>query len=215
MSDAPALLIFPAGGPLVVDVEESCARLGRRIGAVVANRPGPRHSLDPSRILDVGQLPLDAAGWVFLCPLFTPANRRLAVAEALGHGWGAADALIDPTAIVPPSVEAAEGVYVNAGVVIGAASRLGAHVLINRAASLGHHCEIEAFASIGPAVVLAGQVRVGEGAVIGTGAVLASGVSVGAGASVAPGTVLRRDLPPGAVAFGPSTPITIPGEPRE
>lgn len=198
------ILIFPAGAPLVVDVEESCARLGWRIGAVVPNQPGPRHSLDPSRIQEAGSLPPEASLWRFLCPLFTPANRRAAVAEASARGWTAAAPLFDPTSIVPSSTEAAEGVYVNAGCVLGAASRLGPFVLVNRAVSLGHHCELAAFACIGPSAVLAGQVRVGTGAIIGAGAIIASGVSIGAGAVVSPGAVLRKDLPDGALAYTPS-----------
>jgi hypothetical protein len=211
MSVSATILIFPAGAPLVVDVEESCARRGLRVGAVAANRAGPRHSLDEARILEVGELPPEAGGWLFICPLFTPANRRSAVAEAHALGWRAAPALFDPTAIVPPSVVAAEGVYVNAGVVMGAACQLGPHVLVNRAASLGHHCVLEAFVAIGPAAVLAGQVRVGEGAVVGAGAIVASGVSIGAGAIVSPGAVLRRDLPAGALAFTPSARIRAGG----
>ncbi|MCU0890015.1 MAG: hypothetical protein MUC64_18775 [Rubritepida sp.] len=84
-------------------------------------------------------------------------------------------------------------------------------MLVNRAASLGHHCVLEAFVAIGPAAVLAGQVRVGEGAVVGAGAIVASGVSIGAGAVVSPGAVLRRDLPAGALAFTPSARIRAGG----
>ncbi|MCU0890016.1 MAG: hypothetical protein MUC64_18780 [Rubritepida sp.] len=69
MSVSATILIFPAGAPLVVDVEESCARRGLRVGAVAANRAGPRHSLDEARILEVGELPPEAGGWLFICPL--------------------------------------------------------------------------------------------------------------------------------------------------
>jgi sugar O-acyltransferase (sialic acid O-acetyltransferase NeuD family) len=196
------VLIFGAGGPLTPELEESCARLGLRVAAAVLNRPGPGFSIEPTRLMAAQDLRPEQRNLPFLCPLFTPANRRLAVAEALALGLRPAPALIDPTAILAVSASVAVGSFVNAGCIIGSLTRIGRHVLVNRGASLGHHAEIDDFASIGPGAVLAGQIRVGAGALIGAGAVVEPGLTLGEGSVLAAGAVLRRDLPSGALAAG-------------
>lgn len=197
-----ALLVYAAGGPLTADVEETCRRLGLPIAALVRNRPGDCVVLDAALLLDHDALGEGHRQHPFLCPLFTPANRRLAVAEALALGLCAAPALVDPSAIVAASTAIGEGSFVNAGCTIGAAGRIGAFVIVNRATSLGHHAEVGDFAAIGPGVVVAGQVAIGAGALLGAGAVVAPAVRIGAGCRVAPGTVVNRDLPEGCLAAG-------------
>jgi UDP-3-O-[3-hydroxymyristoyl] glucosamine N-acyltransferase len=196
------ILLFGAGGPLTPDLEESCARLGIAVAAAVLNRPGEGFSLDPARLVPVDALDATLLALPFLCPLFSPANRRIAVAEALARGLRPAPGLADPTAIVAASARLAEGVFVGAGCIIGALAQIGPHVLVNRGASIGHHCEIGTFASIGPGAVLAGQVCVGAGALVGAGAVVCPGARLGAGAVLAPGAVLRGNLPEGGLAAG-------------
>lgn len=204
------ILIFGAGGPLVVDLEQSCARAGIEVRVVVANRPCPSRSGFPERVTSVEGLDDVALALPFLCPLFTPRNRSIAVAEAVALGLTPAAALIDPTSIIAGNAAFGSGVYVNAGCVIGAAVRFGAHVLVNRAASIGHHTVAEAFAAIGPGAVVAGEVHLGVGAVVGAGAVVGPGVRIGPGALVAPGAVLRHDLPEGAIALAAPTRIRLP-----
>jgi len=197
-----ALLIFGAGGPLTVEVEESCARLGVRVAGVVRNRDGAAYTLDPERVVEVAALPAVLRDVPFICPLFTPANRRIAVAEAERIGLAAAPAVVDPTAVVARSTEIGAGSYVNAGCIVGAAGRLGRFVLVNRAAGLGHHIVVGDFASIGPGVTIAGQVEIGEGAMIGAGAVVGPAVRLGAHCVLAPGAAVRNDVPAGAIAGG-------------
>ncbi len=198
----PSLVLFAAAGPLTVEVEESCARLGRPIAALLLNRPGPNVVLDPTLLAPAEPLPAQAEGADFICALFTPANRRLAVAEAVALGLHPAAALVDPTAIVAKSARLAEGCYINAGAIIGALTVLGRFVTVNRGASVGHHAEIGEFASIGPGVVIAGMTRIGAGTLVGAGAVLAPNVTLGEGCVVAPGAVITRDIPDGARAMG-------------
>ena len=196
------VLLFAAGGPLIVDLEESCRRANLPVVAAILNRPGPDYSLNTTRTVDVADLSDDLRAVPFLCPLFNPANRRAAVSEALVLGLRAAPALVDPTAIVASSVAFGAGSYVNAGCILGAATSIGRHVIVNRGASIGHHGEIGEFVSIGPGAVIAGQVRMGPGAMVGAGAAVEPGLTLGAGSVVAAGAVLRQDLPPGAVAIG-------------
>ncbi len=181
MPPIPPLVLFGAGGPLGPELEESCRRAGLALTAILRNRAVPDFALDASLLADASSA---FAGAGFLCPLFTPAHRRIAAAEAEALGLIPAAALLDPTAITAASASFGPGCYVNAGAIIGAAARLGRFVLVNRGASLGHHAEVGDFASIGPGAVIAGQVRIGAGSVLG------------------PGAVLLRDLPPRATALG-------------
>lgn len=196
------VLLFAAGGPLIVDFEESCQRANLRVVAAILNRPGAGYSLNTKRTIYVPDIAEDLRAVPFLCPLFTPANRRVAVSEALVLGLCVAPALVDPTSIVASSVTLGAGSYVNAGCILGAATSIGRHVIVNRGASIGHHGDLGEFVSIGPGAVIAGQVRIGPGAMVGAGAVVEPGLTLGAGGVVAAGAVLRQDLPPGAVASG-------------
>lgn len=201
-SGIDCVVLFAAGGPLIVDLEESCRRANRPVVAAILNRSGASYALDTTRIIHARDISADLRAVPFLCPLFTPDNRRAAVSEASLLGLRAAQALVDPTAIVASSVTLGVGSYVNAGCILGAATSIGRHVIVNRGASIGHHGEIGEFVSIGPGAVIAGQVRIGPGAVVGAGAVVEPGLTLGAGSVVAAGAVLRQDLPAGAVATG-------------
>jgi hypothetical protein len=139
---------------------------------------------------------LRLAGPVLL-PLFSPRNRRSAWQHALSFGATEFPALLDPTAILPRRIDIDQGVYINAGCTLGAASRLGRFALVNRGACLGHHLNLGAFASIGPGAVVAGQVTIGDNAMIGAGAVILPGITIGAGCVVGAGVVIDSDVPDG------------------
>jgi hypothetical protein len=193
-------VLFGAGSPIIVDVQESCARLGWRITAVVKNVPGDVHASGDAPIVEA--TPAMRLAEPVMLPLFSPANRRHAWHHAVSLGASAFPSLIDPTSILPRRIDIAEGVYINAGCTIGAAARIGRFAFINRGASLGHHLELGEFASIGPGVTIAGQVTVGADAMIGAGAVVLPGISIGRGAIVAAGAVVHRDVPDGATVIG-------------
>ncbi len=193
------LFLFGAGSPLLPELEESLHRVGREVTAIVANRPGPTFGSNYHAIITPADILGGAMPNFFLCPLFTPANRRVAVAEALALGLKPAAALLDPTAIVSRSISLAEGAYVNAGVILGVQVSLGEFSLVNRGANLGHDVQLGAFASVGPGAILAGQVVVGEDALIGAGAVVGPCVQIGAGARLAPGAIVTNNVPPGVL----------------
>ena len=94
------------------------------------------------------------------------------------------------------------GTVVAPGVVLGAASELGAHVLVGRGSLVGHHVSVAPAATLNPGSNVAGNVRIGARAVIGMGAVVANGLEVGAGAVVAAGAVVVRDVDAGARVQG-------------
>ncbi len=202
MGPGMTVLVFGASGGLAADVEESCTRLGATVLALVLNRDLPASVLDRSRLCRAGELPPEARDAGFVCPLFTPANRRVAVEEALALGLEPAAALIDPGAIVARSAILGQGCYVNGGAMIGAAGVFGRFVIVNRGAGIGHHAEVGDFVSVGPGATVAGNVRIGPGAMIGAGAVVAPGIAIGADCVVAPGAVVLRDLPAHRMAMG-------------
>jgi sugar O-acyltransferase (sialic acid O-acetyltransferase NeuD family) len=197
-----SIILFAIGSALVVDYEESCARLGIKIVAGVKNRPCEDYLLKCQSVLRPEDIDGSFAEVPFVCPLFTPANRWVASREALALGLSPAAALVDPTSIVASSVELGAGTYVNAAATIGACGRIGAHVVINRSASLGHHSAIEDFVSIGPGATLAGEVRVGRGTLIGTGSLVLPKMRIGAGSIVAAGSIVSKDVEDRVVVAG-------------
>jgi UDP-3-O-[3-hydroxymyristoyl] glucosamine N-acyltransferase len=189
--------LFGVGSPIVVDVEESCWRAGWSILAGISNVAAPSWVSDAVPVRTV--TPDLALTGPVLVPLFSPVNRRIALHQAVSLGANLFPPLIDPTAVLPRRIEIEEGVYINAGCTIGAASRFGRFSFVNRGACLGHHLRLGAFASIGPGAVIAGQVTIGEGAMIGAGAVILPGVRIGDDAVVGAGVVADADVPDGAM----------------
>lgn len=199
---AGKLVLFGVGSSLVIDYEETCRRLGVTVVAAIRNRAGPTFLLSQEALITVEQVDDDLRSIPCICPLFTPANRRIAAAEAAALGFSFAPPVVDPTAVIASSVRLGRGTYVNAACVLGGASSFGAQVVVNRGASVGHHVEIDDFASIGPSAVLAAAVRVARGAMIGAGAVVLPGVRVGEHAVVGAGAVVTRNVPDRHVVVG-------------
>lgn len=206
-----SVVLFGAGSALIVDVEETCRRLGIKVAAVVRNHGGPSQASDPSLVVTTDEMPDGLLRTPVTIPLFKPENREAALSEARKLGACAFEALIDPTAVLPSRITICEGAYVNAGCTLGAEARLGRFALVNRGAVIGHHAVLGDFSSIGPGVVMAGQVSVGKGAMIGAGAVLLPKVTIGPGATVAAGAIVDRDVPAKAVAASPRARIVSPG----
>ena len=196
------IVLYGVGSPLVIDAEEACARAGIEIVAGVRNVDAPVWVSDSVRVVEVRALNDELRRHPIVVALFTPGHRRRAFEQAIANGFVRAATLIDPTSIVARSAEFGDGVFVNAGCVIGGGCRIGDRVLINRSASLGHHARIEDYASIGPGAVLAGSVTVGRGATICAGAVVLPEVSIGENAVVGAGCVVRKPVPPRTLVGG-------------
>jgi sugar O-acyltransferase (sialic acid O-acetyltransferase NeuD family) len=206
----PSVVVFGVGSSLVADLEEGLARAGVELAAAVRNTAHPPRLLDPSRVVVPEELGPELLALPHLVPLFTPANRRAAAAEAGAAGFARPYTLVDPTAVVPPSANCGAGVWVNAGCVIGAATVLEDFALVNRGAGIGHHARLGPYASVGPGAVLTGHVTLEAGATVAAGAVVLPERTVGADAVVGAGAVVTRDVPPGTVAVG--NPARVVGE---
>jgi len=189
------VVIYGVGSAIVVDVETSLERAGVPVIAAVKNVPGAVYLIDQRTLIDASQLTAQTTSAPFLVPMFVPANRQKAARDASDRGFEKAFSLVDPSVAFPRSIQYLDGLYVNSGCSLGAASRFEAFVFINRGASVGHHVEIGPFASVGPGAVVGGTVRIGKGAVIGAGAVVLPGVRVGDNAIVGAGSVVTKDVP--------------------
>ncbi len=196
------MILFGVGSPLVADIEESLARSGVELEAGIRNYPGETHLADHSKVVDLVAVRPDQLAIPFLVPLFTPANRWLAVQEAVHHGFCNPGYLIDGSVPSVRTINHQPGLYVNAGCTLGAASVYEGFVMINRGATIGHHVHLGPFVSIGPGAVLCGFVRVARGAVIGAGSVILPEVRIGANSVVGAGSVVSSDVPDHGLVMG-------------
>ena len=206
--ELPSILLYGAGSPILGDVAETCRRLGRPVVGVVQNIAEAPPVERGFAILRPSELTIEQLRLCMTIPLFSPANRRFAWAEAFALGARRFEPLIDPTAILPGHLDPEQGLYVNAGAIIGSHVRLGRFAFINRGAILGHHVELDEFVSVGPGANIGSLVRIGSGATIGLGAVVASGRRIGVGATVGVGAVVFHDVPAGTTVLGnPAKPM--------
>jgi len=194
------MIIFGVRSPLVVELEETLARLDIVITAAVSVRGAPR-LMDRNKVVELENFHPDA-GAAFIVSAFAPMRRKELFDQALALGLTKAAAIIDPTAILPRSIRIGHGTYINAGTVVGAMTMIGEGVLVNRAVSLGHHTVLGDFVSVGPGANLAGNIHVGAGTVIGAGATILPNVRIGEGAIVSAGSVVRKHVPDGTLVVG-------------
>lgn len=200
MSGEQGVVIFGLRSPVVVDYEIAAERSGTRIVYGVS-LSGPPRVMSNIRIVDFEDLE-GAERFPALPCAFSPARRSDLATMAIDAGFRLADALIDPTAILPPRLRIGLGGFVNAGVVVGGGCVLGAGLLLNRSASIGHHCVVGDYVSIGPGAILSGNVRVGSNTMIGAGAVIQTGIRIGDNALISAGSVVRRHVEDGALIAG-------------
>jgi sugar O-acyltransferase (sialic acid O-acetyltransferase NeuD family) len=193
--EAPAQAIHVAGtGSLAADVVEIARDAGHEVGGLIelmdAERVGTTiHGLP---VVAVEQAPEAGAPAV----LGAGGDRAGPCALLEAHGWRL-QAVVHPTAHVPPSVRIGAGAVVGPGVVLGAGASVGRGAQVSRGALVGHHTRIEELATLNPGVNVAGNSVVGRGAFLGLGCLVSDHVRVGAGAVVAAGAVVVRDVPPG------------------
>ena len=199
------MIIFGVRSPLVVELEESLDRLGVKPRAAISVSGTPR-LINRSLVIRLEDFRVQKEDAFITCA-FSPKRRCELVEMAHSFGIQAADAVIDPTAIVPRSFRIGPGSYVNAGVVIGALTYIGDHTLVNRSASIGHHCLIDDLVSVGPGATLAGNINVGKGSVIGAGAVILPNLRIGHDVVIAAGAVVRKNVPNSTLVAGSAAKI--------
>ena len=197
-----SVVLFGCGSRMIVDVEESCGRLGLKIAAIVKNVEGPDFALSGELIVNADNLDPAIAHCQYIAPFFTPGHRFTAHRDACARGFSRVATIIDPSAVIASSAEIGLGTYINSGVAIGGAARIGTFVFINRSASIGHHVDIAEFASVGPGAIICGSARLGRGSVAGAGAVILENVHVGRNCVVAAGAVVTESVADHCLAAG-------------
>ena len=189
-----SIVLFGCGSRMIVDIEESCARLGLQITAIVKNVEGPDYALSRELIVKADDVDRTTKCCQYAVPFFTPGNRFAAHKDADARGFSYPATIIDPTAVTARSTTIGAGSYINAAVAIGGSARIGAFVFINRGSSIGHHVEIDDFASVGPGAIMCGNARLGRGAVAAAGAIILENVHIGRNSVVAAGAIVRESV---------------------
>jgi sugar O-acyltransferase (sialic acid O-acetyltransferase NeuD family) len=195
-------VIVGADTPFLSDALAILHRLDWEVEGFVAGGDDVVEHAPGIRPVDAGRVP---AAWPFqpaVIPILTPWQCKAVLEQARALGFDRFPPVVDPTTVAAHDVTLGEGCMINAGVVIGAKTRVGAFSTLNRCASVGHDGTIGPFCFVGPGATLCGRITVGEGSIIGAGAVILPKVTIGPGSLVAAGSLVKRDVPPASLVAG-------------
>lgn len=117
-------------------------------------------------------------------------------------GRGVCPALIHPDAIVSPSARLGRGVFVGAGAIVHAGSRIGEHCILNTGSIVEHDCVLGSNTHLAPRATLGGGVEIGAETLVGLGASIRPGQQIGSGCTVGVGAVVVDDIADGACVVG-------------
>lgn len=78
--------------------------------------------------------------------------------------------VVDPSAIIDPTVKLGEGVQVLHGTIVQINSKIKSNTIINTGAIIEHDCVIGESSHIAPGAVLCGHVAMGDQSIVGAGA---------------------------------------------
>jgi len=109
---------------------------------------------------------------------------------------------IHPSALILAGARIGDGVWINAGAIIGYKAEIGSGAIINTGAQIDHHNILEECCQVDPGVVTAGNVVLRECCHIHTGATLINRVEIGANSIVGAGTVVLKNVPANSTAVG-------------
>jgi len=110
--------------------------------------------------------------------------------------------LIDPSAVIAPSVKIDTGAVIMPNVVINSDAYIAKGAVINSGAVIEHDIEIGKYSHISPNVALAGGVRVGDFTHIGIGSSVIQNISIGDDVIVGAGSVVIKDIEDNLVVVG-------------
>jgi sugar O-acyltransferase (sialic acid O-acetyltransferase NeuD family) len=137
----------------------------------------------------------------FVIGLNSPTERsRIEHMFGMDYKW--AKPLIHPSAVVGSNCGLANGVVVQAGVVLTTNVTLSRHVHVNVGATVSQGSALAAYTSVGPGAHIAGEVNIGEGSFVGAGAIISNLVNVTGGTTIGAGAVVIRDVGMGGTYVG-------------
>ena len=145
---------------------------------------------------------LDRLGIRRILPL-TPDNRTRynQVEKCLMLGMELVSA-IHPTVKILPEASIDNGVWINAGSIIGYKAEIETGTLINTGVQIDHHNVIETCCQLDPGVVTAGNVTLRECCHIHTGVTIINRIEIGHDSIIGAGAVVINNIPPQSTAVG-------------
>lgn len=129
-------------------------------------------------------------------------QRRLAHIELIKKRGLQLVSAIHPSALILPNADIADGVWINAGCIIGYKAEIRPGVIINTGAQIDHHNVLEECCQVDPGVVTGGNVVLGWCCHIHTGATLINRVEIGANSIIGAGAVVLKGVPAFCTAVG-------------
>lgn len=102
--------------------------------------------------------------------------------------------VIHPSAIISPSAQIGQGVFIGPGVILQSHAKIGDGVILNSGSMIEHHCTIEQGCHVATRATLTGGVTVGAFSLIGAGSIILQGRSIGDHALVGAGATVTRDV---------------------
>lgn len=102
--------------------------------------------------------------------------------------------VIHRNAVIMPTANLADGVYIGSNATIGIGCDLKEHVVINFNCSVGHDVRIDPYSVISPGCVLSGRTVIGEASFLGSGAITYPSVKIGINCSIGAGLVISRKV---------------------
>jgi sugar O-acyltransferase (sialic acid O-acetyltransferase NeuD family) len=110
--------------------------------------------------------------------------------------------VVHPSAEIARGVVLGCGVFLGAGAVVNANSRIGDHCIVGAKASLDHDCILDRCGSLAPGATVGGNVVIGECSAISLGACVIHGIRIGVHTVVGAGATVVSDIPGYVVAYG-------------
>lgn len=103
---------------------------------------------------------------------------------------------------MPESVFVGHGNFINAGVTLGANSKVGNHCILNSNATIEHMVTLGDFVQVGAGTVISAEAKLEDEVFVGAGSVVVGGVNIGKGARIGAGSVVVADVKKGETVFG-------------
>ncbi|MBL6966536.1 MAG: NeuD/PglB/VioB family sugar acetyltransferase [Anaerolineales bacterium] len=124
---------------------------------------------------------------------------RMKVFRRIAEAGFTCPAVVHPTAFFEASSVLAPGVQIFPHAYVGSDVNVGFGSIVNTGAIVSHDCTLGNYVNISPGAILAGDVRVGDGALIGMGVTVNLGAKIGVGAKIGNGATIKSDVPANGV----------------
>lgn len=137
----------------------------------------------------------------FILAVGQPAVRRM-MAEKFTKLGGKLTSYISPFSTVSPYSTIAAGATILSNIIIEPGTEIREGCLLNKTSNVGHGCTIGDYSELAPAVILTGEVELGQDCYVGTGTIILPKVKIGKGTSIAAGAVVKKNIPEYSLVAG-------------